>query len=664
MASPDPLAAARRPSPLRALLVAGLIAGLGVGAWSLLGGGGEGQAEDPARVLLVAPNTELVEFLEHEGFDPLHMTAAELISEGRRGAPERSELDAMARFADRQGIGYLALDLAHGERYDFSSLDPAPEGALEAPPGASFAVLSVGDLGRHLRFAGPLPEVSHDKPAGEQVGLLLALFAQPALAKARTRAASNDLMIRFGSAGTVDHLLAYERAREVMARQLEAWRELAEDESAATDAGPPIELADPFERLLAWPLANGEVLLASAAGAWHSVDGLASRWGREGGNAAHFFVLGPPWDQPQRRPCPDLPETLDIDEGFVIGPAGDALLIPADRWVSELWVLSGEGCQFEARGQIRRLGDGSLGIPRASGHTAAVIDGKLSWADLRMRAYRQLALPGVSLRDHALRWLDDDTVIVPASLDLAEAAAVESASTPGAPAGPAELDEPAKHLDALVWIRLPPARVDDTIELAIVPIDALLSPSPTPSPPLRPPPSPSMAQASDYALVDLFPLVDGASVIAHVDGPEGGRLVQIGWRAEAAEAWTNALDPDYRLAAAIARGREGVELRPRVDALPREASELTLSPTGSHAAWAASFAAPGEDGDPADAYEIVVLPLGPRHEPAAPQRLTHNARSDQAPRFAADGRLLIFDSRYHPDDELPMIESVRALPLR
>jgi hypothetical protein len=621
----DSIVSSTRPSPLRTVAaVLALVGVTGAAVWLLTRG--KGADDDPARVLIVGPTPELSDFLERKGFDVSHLSLGEAIGEGQAFDSSLDDLPAMLEYADQAGFGYLALNLAHGERYDFSTID---QDAGEPPPGTTFAVVSVGDLGTSVSYGGVVPEVLHEPPAGEQVGLLLALFGQAEIAKARTRDGSNDLLIRFGAADTIEDVVAYEKAQASMSRQIAAWHALAERERAANK---PIELAGPYERLRGWPLANGSLLLAGGRDAWRSPDGISSKWVGDDLEAALSVVT---LDAPaQRIPCAALPETLSLDGGFAVAPAGDALLIPSDAWVADLWVLTGAACSFEKRDQIRRLDGGELGHPRASGRTAASGGGRLMWANAKMQSYHAIAIDGVELRPGEMHWIGDDLVVVPAKIDFVVAAQARLdrmalAADPTGATMPAEVD-PAMQphpTEALVFVELPSPTETDEVRIAVVPMPALLTKS---------------TDVRATLIHTLHPLAGKpGSVAAVVDTSAGPVLVRAAIDPE--KSATNALAIDYDLTAASALSSSTIELE-QLATLPAQIREFAVSPDAGHIAWTLD-------------EEIMLLPLGVTD--GAPTRLTDNDRSDSHPRFV--GAYLVFDSSYTAADELPSIEAVRAL---
>jgi hypothetical protein len=637
----DSIVSSTRRSQLRTVAAALALVGVaGMGIWLLTRG--KGADEDPARVLIIGPTPELSDFLERKGFDVSQLSVGEAIGQGQVFDASLDDLPAMLEYADQSGFGYLALNMAHGQRYDFSTISQDDD-AGEPPPGTTFAVVSVGDLGTHVRFGGALPEILHEPPAGEQVGLLSALFGQPELSKARDGHGSNDLQIRFGAAETIDDLIAYEKGQSGMRRQVDAWHALAQRERGSSR---PIELAAPYERARGWPLANGSLLLAVGRDAWRSTDGISSKWVGDDLQATLSVVS---LDAPEQRiPCTTLPEMLEIDGGFAIAPAGDALLIPTDAWVADLWVLTGADCSFEKRDPIRRLDGGLLGIPRASGRTAASAGGRIMWAEAKRRSGHSIELDGVEPTPDELQWLADDLVVVPAKLDFVVAAQARLdrmalAADPSGATMTEAIDPVTQPLpsEALLFARLSPTNQDDELPVTIVPITALLT---------------NGADTAGASIRSVHPLADRpGSVAVVVDTNVGVTLVRVAIGPKA-DPWRNALAIDHELTATTSMGSASIELE-SLASLPELPRELAVSPDASHVAWAVALEQPET---PSATLEIMLLPLGV--EGATPTRLTDNDRGDAYPRFVGKSHL-VFDSSYTAADELPTIEAVRALAI-
>jgi hypothetical protein len=624
MDSPEDSLVSSKTSRSKPVLAVVAVLALAAASWWWMFGRGKGQPENPARVLIVGPSPELAGYLERMGFDADYLSFGEAVGEGRSFDDGLDDLPAIVEYADQHGIGYVALSMAHGEHYDFAAIEYESD---EPPPGTTFAVIGIGEFGKRVSYGGVPAQVVHEQPLDEEIGLLLALFGQEELSKARTGQASNDLMIRFGSARTIDALEGFEQAQEKMRRLADDWHALAKKERGTTK---PIELAQPFERVVGWPLQNGAILLGSARGAWHSIDGLSTQWDARAAVAELSVVLPTALDQ--RTACTALPDTLTLDGGFAMSTRGDALLLPSNAYVAELWVLKGEGCGFERRDEIRRLDGGAFGQGHASGRTAESLSGRLNWADAKMRAYRSARLDGVELRPDALRWVSDDIVVIPASLDFAlehearqlrvAAAAAEAGLPAPEPVAATELPEPT---EALVFVRLPPHEEMDSLELAVVPFDTNIR--------------------------AVFPIAGEApTVVSYVDSPDGLQLLRTSLAASG-PAWQDGLALTYELSAATAAGREAVKTELLAREIPLDAHELVVSPTGSHAAWTAPVD---------DDFEIFLLALGSPGQ--TPTRMTDNDRRDFGPTFAGS-ELLLFYSDYVVDEALPPIESLRALPI-
>jgi hypothetical protein len=648
--SAESIVSSARPSPLRTLGVALALVGVaGVGIWLLTRG--KGADEDPARVLIIGPTPELSDFLERKGFDVSRLSLGEAIGQGQAFDASLDDLPAMLEYADQSGFGYLALNMAHGEHYDVSTIGYEAD---EPPPGTTFMVVSVGDLGKHVSYGGVVPEVMHVPPVAEEVGLLLALFGQPEIAKSRSNDGTTDMLIRFGSGDTIEDVVAYEKGQAAMRRQADAWHELAQRERGTSK---PLELAGPYEPLRGWPLANGSLLLAAGRDAWQSTDGISSKWVGDDLQARLWVVSLDAPEQPI--PCASLPDTLSLPSmdmdgsavGFAVAPAGDALLIPSDAWVADLWVLTGADCSFEKRDPIRRLDGGELGVPRASGRTAASAGGRVMWAEAKLRSYRSVELDGVELRPYALHWLADDLVVVPAKLDfvLAAQARLDRMALAADPSGATMTEAIDSNMpttqplasEALLFVRIPPPNQPDELNVAVVPIAALLPKADSP--------------AAAASIRSVHPLADKPGSVAIVlDTTAGPTLVRATMGLE--HAWSNALAVDYDLAAARALGEASIDLD-LLARLPEQMHAIAIAPDASHVTWAAAF---GEIAASTTNDEIMLLPLGV--EGATPTRLTDNDRSDVHPRFVG-GSHIIFDSSYTADDELPTIDAVRALAI-
>jgi hypothetical protein len=149
------------------LLVGVLLVALAAAAWSLWPSGGIGNADDPAKILVVTEDGNLEPYLQRLGFDADAQTFDSLEAKAHA---EVDDLDvegaaAIVAFADQFGFGYVVFE--HPQRVEWASLqlDPKPSFGDDV----RYAAVSVGDLAGRTKMT-----------SGER--LLDALFAQDRLA--------------------------------------------------------------------------------------------------------------------------------------------------------------------------------------------------------------------------------------------------------------------------------------------------------------------------------------------------------------------------------------------------------------------------------------------------------------------------------------------------
>src|SRR5690606_29717406 len=141
----------------------------------------------------------------------------------------------------------------------------------------------------------------------------------------------------------------------------------------------------------------------------------------------------------------------------------------------------------------------------------------------------------------ALRWVSDEVVVVPAGLGFL-AAAEDQARRKAAAASEAVVVEPAPvnpatlpgDQQALAFIRLPPPKQEGHIDLAVIPVEAIL---------------PNIGEPADVVIRGVFPIAgEPMTVIVFLFEPEGVKLVRVQID-ESGPAWQNGLSRDYELAA-------------------------------------------------------------------------------------------------------------------
>ncbi|MEX1366456.1 MAG: hypothetical protein AB1Z98_25255 [Nannocystaceae bacterium] len=127
-----------------ALLSGVLLLAAGAAALSFMGGGGTGNPEDPAKVLVISPDGSHKAYLQDLGFEVDQQTFEHLELKARDEVPdlEATGLPAILELADRFGYGYVVVEGPDDAL--FSELEV--EGELPSMSGARYAVVSVGDL--------------------------------------------------------------------------------------------------------------------------------------------------------------------------------------------------------------------------------------------------------------------------------------------------------------------------------------------------------------------------------------------------------------------------------------------------------------------------------------------------------------------------------------
>lgn len=127
-----------------ALLAGVLVVAAGAAALSFMSGGGKGNPEDPAKVLVVSPDPYYKAYLHDLGFEVDQQTFDHLELKARDEVPdlETKGVASVLELADRFGYGYVAF--ADPGEHDLSGIEV--EGGLPSLDDAAFAVVSVGDL--------------------------------------------------------------------------------------------------------------------------------------------------------------------------------------------------------------------------------------------------------------------------------------------------------------------------------------------------------------------------------------------------------------------------------------------------------------------------------------------------------------------------------------
>jgi hypothetical protein len=618
LASRSDLEALRRSGRGKLLVLCALVAvALAAAAWSFLRQRGHGNPEDPSKVLVVAQGTTVgfSSVLRDGGFDA---------AEGTLSAWENKALDeieglqlqgvaAVLRLADEFGYGYVVFEAPRDLSWEGIDIKG---GVPEFPEHVRFAVVSVGDFAfPHVMTLNPEPStVMRDTG----VVLLQALFEQERLARIlpdNENPSIEDIRLRDRLQESL-HRLARLPEAETMARKVidQITQQLVDDERA--DPKPRL-LAEPLESGNSIPLANGSVLTVSRGFALVTRDAVRADLSFDD---SERFLFGAADDPPAARAsCESLMGGVvsTHDSGRYGASADGAVLLV--RSLSEglvLWRLDTRepGCAFTRVGEISNpppgISDG--GIPHASGKLArtghvagqAVID----------------IVAAQSGERETLGMLDEVKLLNPIWIDDHTVAAV-ARSVFGDP-------------DGLVFF-------STESPMTVLRLDA--------------------GVFDDAGTIDQIAVVPGGDAVVVTAGAYPSKLYRLDLPAKASQLFAAPplmpdVEPVERDALPIV-----LELDPgsmQVTALTRQGRvrDPAVSPDGR---WVAvTVSDPSLDpSDETDDDEIALLALDGASG-AKMRLLTRNALEDHTPRFSADSRFVIFQTRV----EIPRTKWVITAP--
>ncbi|MEM6989418.1 MAG: hypothetical protein AAF721_02935 [Myxococcota bacterium] len=356
------------------------------GAYFLLAPSSSRGAEDkPNRVLIVGPDSsDLAGWLHDQGFSAEQKTYASAVSAGQDVDPTLDGVQAAVAFADEQGFGFVAFHPP--EIYKLGTLGA---GGDTVPKGATMAVVPIGDLAKDARvtYGVPSSAVEHIAPQGQQVGLMLGLFEQPQLAS-----------IVEGDVGSGDlDVLADLRSKDAPANYKrlvtgqKGFDNLALGWEAARDAvetpRPMIPLAAPYQRVDAYPLADGGILALTTEPGWQTQNGYRAELGDDRVRFARYVKPGEITDggpslATAGKPCGPV-DVTDI-HAMQVSSSGDSLALQrnievggASGWSVQVIKHDPEivGCPFAAVGYALKARQmHTLGPPHPSGAMLMVTD--------------------------------------------------------------------------------------------------------------------------------------------------------------------------------------------------------------------------------------------------------------------------------------------------
>jgi hypothetical protein len=596
------------------LLVVGALA---AAAWSFLRPRGHGNPEDPSKVLVVAQGTTVgfSAVLRDGGFDA---------AEGTLAAWENKAIDeidglelrgvaAVLRLADEFGYGYVVFERPQELSWEGIDLEG---GVPEFPDHVRFAVVSVGDFAfPHVMTLNPEPSaVMRDTG----VVLLQALFQQERLARIlpdNENPSIEDIRLRDRLQEALQRLARLPEAEKMAQKVVEqVLQQLVGDERAEPR---PSLLAEPLESGNPIPLANGNLLTVSRGFQLVTRDAVRADLAFEDSERFLFGAIDAP--PTARAVCDSLMGgVVSAHDSGRYGASIDGAVLLV-RSLSEglvLWRLdaSDPGCAFTRLGEIPNpptgIADG--GIPHASGKVLRTghVDG-MSVLDI---------VEAGSGERETLGMLDEVKLVGPTWIDGGTVAAV-ARSAFGDP-------------DALVLF-------STAHPMTVLRIDATVF--------------------EDAGTIDQIAVVPGGERLVVTAGAHPSKLYRLDLPAAASGLF---VDPP-RMPEVEPLERDAlptvVELDPdrmQVTALTRQGRvrDPVVSPDGR---WVAVtvFDPSLDPSDGSDDGEIALLALDGASG-AKMRLLTRNGLEDHTPRFSADSRFVVFQTRV----EIPRTKWVITAP--
>lgn len=660
------------------IFIAVLAAALAVGAgwyFFLRPAGPIGEPEDPSKVLVIGTEEALtgLEVLGDHGFELTVATMAEVEAKAQQEVGDYTGPEAALKYADYAGIGYVAF--AAPTEVGLGDLDVAPDGPTVTAE-HRWVVLSVGELGIPATVTvGRTDETIVDVPSW--VELMRAIFEQER--PAATLFAENQLPMdavqlhkKIGSAvamhGAYNSLetKAKKYARERNSR-------LVDNETADPK---PVAFGGPLEHSLGLPLANGGTLLMVRPRVVEDEFGESVKLAMLPSTQLWYAAAGKT-DPADRVRCDKLRGgTLPPSAGnIVLDDTGTVLALDAgDRWDIFRIDPAAKGCDFE------RLGD----VPYAQGAelhgTMYAPSAKaLRHTELDDRHGARIHVPGGEPIDIDFpgctgagqpTWVDDGHIavvcvydpVVAEELEALAALERQEALDPETLEDPEEVDDPSD--DAL------PDRPQDGDE-----------------------PDPDAEQAQEPArpehqswlyVIDIATTKIAAIPLASVNPEHQGWRLRRAGQADrpvllAGPSWRQSVSGVIALsepAAALLAKPAADEAAPSVPFLPEPDPTVVALAADAIAFRAVDISTEGTYFDPSPDGTKIVLERDPpgHHDPhgydivvvdlADPSKATTIAASDKAghnePRFTADGKAVVFESRY-PVDAYSGLEHVAQI---
>lgn len=588
-----------------------VLAGAGGFLWWKTRGGPIGNDEQADRVLVVpASHWRFKPYLEKWGFAAQEGRLQTMVDELKEKVPDATETGpaAVLKLADWAGYAYVAFE--EPGKLDFSGLD-IDGGVPTFEPYHRFAVLSAGD------YAFPHKLTVNAKPSevmnGPELDLLSALFAQEPLASTLRDDPKNGpdvIVLRTKVQEGIHAYTSVADAEATIAKIADKARVLLVDKEKGNPV--PALLGGIHESLTPVALADGGTLLLTRKIHFSSSTGFNADLDLD---RTWQFMYVPAGADPLtgRVPCTSLLggtlEETGRRPSFRHSPNGDALLLHIDGQAQLFKLEPGGACNFTALGELKvPLARGEdPGEPHASGKVArARADGAESVV--------YLVKPGEEVPEELARtaahsfqlpvWLDDATLA----------------------AGGSKTDDGT----AGVYL-FSPAHPDRALRIDAVNFDA-------------------SSEIGEVAPAPPGP--QGPRFLVRTWGDKGTRLFRVDVPRPLTEVFTAALD---------AAGKQPLPQAVRDGMEPLVATVDTAGWTFAALTNEIYLQNPVASNDLVTfttEQEIAVVPLA-----GGPVRvLTSNELEDHSPMFSADGKTVVFRTRFPIEKTNWTLTTGRTLP--
>lgn len=318
-----------------------LLAALSAAAWFLfLRAEGIGAPERADKVLVVRGGdiAGYSAVLGRDGFDAAEGSLKHWVDKAHLELPEPPEgtdVQVVLTLADHFGYGYVVFE--NPAEVDFSSIE------IEAMPAfedhVRFAALSVGDFAfPHLMTVNPEPSTALRRV---EIGLLQALFAQPALADAlpgNDSASVESIQLRSKLEDAILDLKLVERAEALAGETVSEISRVLRDERGANE---PVRLAGENDGGRAVPNPRGGVLTLVRHFDVVSDDGIRAelQWAPQA-----MFAAPKPSEDGRESFCAPMFRAAALDGPpleLITSPDGASLLVQRRGRADQLWMSTG-----------------------------------------------------------------------------------------------------------------------------------------------------------------------------------------------------------------------------------------------------------------------------------------------------------------------------------